>query len=96
MTGVTTLFTQLVLNINFYLFILSRVIEGMFEVSEEFKYFFYAYLFLKTHDEANREMIQEGGRDGGRIYIKTYCSSIRGYLNIREFFPQENKLPMTL
>lgn len=34
MTGVTTLFTQLVLSINFYLFILSRVIEGMFEVSE--------------------------------------------------------------
>lgn len=32
MTGVTTLFTQLVLNINFYLFILTRVIEGLFEV----------------------------------------------------------------
>ncbi|XP_065208294.1 vesicular glutamate transporter 3-like [Planococcus citri] len=31
MTGVTTLFTQLVLYLHFYLFIASRVIEGLFE-----------------------------------------------------------------
>lgn len=31
-TGITTLFTQLLLNFNFYLFIVSRIVEGAFEV----------------------------------------------------------------